>query len=694
MAARHGRRPGIVRAMALSAWALLPCILGCATFPSGYTAITVADFEAMPDSVRERGMMIRLKAGTRITLAAVDDAEPDGPRFVVTPSATGDQPGRGGADGWDSPVGTDGAGFAAEDPVVACAPSFQSVGGGSYYAPGPPGTGGRWMSASSTPQVVHDPAPVLNCDAIEDRGDHVLCRCDQARAHVLDREYFCRNPGYEKLLLKPHPRLHAGYSVIDGAFEVAVPKTMIQSFGTRELLTGPGGEFGADRPAVPGTVAEEQATRSPRPAHAAFRWPYDMARMDALDEAAARSGLPLDDGDPDLEMMVERCSGAHAAELLSLCLAADGRHDLALKALENGIKRTFDDLLWTGHREAQDACFVLMLLSVSMGEIDRAVAAAGIVLHMETPDWFFAGTPVLFVPDAPHSLLAAFLARIEAPLREHWPAFIAALEARLGEAPAQHATAGAAADGATGADGEPARRLEELFRQARALGLFHRAAIAGEIAAGLAAALAAQPDDADLLRIAVEFELARFGADDRLTRAMGSAEALLRVDAAKGHRVRALVREAMGDLEGAEADLVSAAAMDPGATGQRGERGEFYVRHRMYDEAFDFFAGLADTSSAVQDPDYRFARAAVLARSRVDEGIQRLRRHLTRVAVDDKEHLGWAHLRLGRLLALAGRKKEAGVQFEAAGRHDPLLWQAGAYAEAVKRLRFEEDVVR
>lgn len=664
MRSRRLFRAGRAPVAAMLSWGLLLFAGGCATFPAGYTAISVAAFEAMPDSLRERGMMVRLKPGAHIVMDAA------GARFLVVDAATDSTAARKGAGAaWDAPVGSGRGALAVGGPLVACTPSFGMLGGGSYTVPGLGMAGGQTITMPSTPAAMHEPSSILDCDTLSDRGNHLVCRCEQTRAQQLGRDYFCRNPGYEQLLRTADPRLHPGYSIIDGAFEVSIPKDLIHSL------------------AAPRARPDSATTSAPAPvppAHTAFQWPYDIASMDALDEAAALSGLPLDDGELDLKLLAERCASANVAASLGLCLAAEGRDDLAFKALENGLKKARESTLWTRHDEEQDACFVLMLLSVAEGKIDKAADAAGVLLHLERPDWFFPESPVLFVPSAPHSLLARFLARIETPLRANWPAFIAELEARLGAAPAP---AAAAAGMAPANAEEAAGRLERLMQEARRLGLFHRAAKADEIAACLGEALAARPEDADLLRFAVEFELSRFGPADRLARAMSSAEALLRVDAAQGHRARAQVREAMGDLEGADADLASAAG--PGI-----ERGEFLVRNGRYDEAFAFYDGLVETSAAEQDPDYRFARAAVLARSRVAEGIQRMERHLARTDGADTEHLAWAHLRLGRLLALAGRKKEAGAEFAEAGRLDPLLWQAGAYAEAVKRVGFGEDVVR
>jgi tetratricopeptide (TPR) repeat protein len=164
-------------------------------------------------------------------------------------------------------------------------------------------------------------------------------------------------------------------------------------------------------------------------------------------------------------------------------------------------------------------------------------------------------------------------------------------------------------------------------------------------------------------------------------RAREQAEAIVRLDPARGHVALGALFAREKDPVRAEAEYRSALEADPRCSEARAGLGALLVDRGRWEEARRTWLALADDPDVGAIAQFQLGAIARLSGSDLEDGIEHVKRYLASPPPPDAPTRADAQWTLGVLYAKAGRREEAVTALRGALRLDP------DHAEARKELR-------
>jgi len=218
--------------------------------------------------------------------------------------------------------------------------------------------------------------------------------------------------------------------------------------------------------------------------------------------------------------------------------------------------------------------------------------------------------------------------------------------------------------------------------RARAAPLLSRYRLAKKCREAFEKAVTLAPGDAEARLDLFTYDLeAPAIAGGGAERAREQAEAIVRLDPARGHAALGALYTREKDLSRAEAEYRAALEADPRSSEARAGLGTLLVEQGRFGEARRTWLSLSDDPEVGPIAHYQLGTIARLSGEELDEGIDHLRRYLASAPPPEAPTRADAQWTLGVLYEKAGRREEALAAIRDALRLDP------DHAEAKKELR-------
>lgn len=226
---------------------------------------------------------------------------------------------------------------------------------------------------------------------------------------------------------------------------------------------------------------------------------------------------------------------------------------------------------------------------------------------------------------------------------------------------------------------------QALVTQASEGGTLRWLTLSGDIGRAFRRAVDLEPDDPEYRWALFEFcrHAPTFLGGGR-QRAEREAEALARLDAARGHRARAALLLQDDEAEAAQTELLAAIAAAPDVADHRYALGYHHQNVTNWPAAFDVFTAIAQRFPAETQAWYQIGKTAALSGENLETGATALRRYLRHKPRADDPPLSWARYRLGQVYERLGQAAAAAREYQAALALNPGHPRAGKALQALQ----------
>jgi tetratricopeptide (TPR) repeat protein len=156
-------------------------------------------------------------------------------------------------------------------------------------------------------------------------------------------------------------------------------------------------------------------------------------------------------------------------------------------------------------------------------------------------------------------------------------------------------------------------------------------------------------------------------------KALETATAIGKINAADGHRARGQVYNHQEKFMEAEKEYLAAYKLNPKLSATVVG---FYLNTKQNDKAFELLEGALKKDSTNMAIIYQIGRTSAITGDRLDRGEQCLKKYLTHQPGQGEPSHGGAQMRLGQIYEKRGSKAEAKKAYQAAIKIDPTLKEA------------------
>jgi tetratricopeptide (TPR) repeat protein len=217
------------------------------------------------------------------------------------------------------------------------------------------------------------------------------------------------------------------------------------------------------------------------------------------------------------------------------------------------------------------------------------------------------------------------------------------------------------------------RALGEAYGgKARTASVLSRLRYAKKCRAAFERAVELAPDDIDARTALFTYDMEAPGiAGGSAARAREEAEAIARLDPARGHCALGALLLHEKDVGGAETEYRKALEVQPESVEARAGLATILVEQSRFDEARRYWSGLVDDSELGAIAHYQLGRVSLLSGTRLEEGVEHFRLYLA--APPPPEAPSWADAdwQLALVYEKLGRKEEAIGALRDALKRDP-----------------------
>ena len=213
--------------------------------------------------------------------------------------------------------------------------------------------------------------------------------------------------------------------------------------------------------------------------------------------------------------------------------------------------------------------------------------------------------------------------------------------------------------------------------KARTASVLAQIRLARKCRAAFEKAVALAPEDADARMDLFTYYLEAPGiAGGGAARAREQAEAIARIDAARGHAALGALYAHEKDYSRAEAEYRLVLEREPGNGDARAGLGEVLLARSQFEEARRLWSGLVGDAELGPIAHYQLGEISLLSGTELDEGVEHFRLYLASPPRPEAPPPADAECRLALLFERIGKKDEARSALREAIRLDPGNAQA------------------